>query len=82
MTAPDPIRPAVVASGPPGRPARQAIRLDISRMTLRGYSPDERHQFAQAIAARLAGRGAPEAAAWRAATAILAAVDAELGQRR
>ena len=65
-----------------GRPAGPAgpVRLDIRQITLDGYSPGRRDHFSRALAAELAGRGAPEAAAWQAAEAILTAVDAQLGR--
>lgn len=66
MTGPETTRPGTV-------------RLDIRRVTLHDYSPGQRAEFAAALEARLAGHGAPEAAARQAAAAILAAVEAELG---
>jgi hypothetical protein len=76
MTGPD-------TSGPRTTPRSaqepRPIRLDIARVTLHDYSPGRRGEFAAALAARLAGHGAPEEAARQAAAEILAAVDAELG---
>ena len=58
---------------------RSDIRLDIRRVTLHGYSPAARDQYARELAGRLARRGVPSDAAVRAADAILDAVDARLG---
>jgi len=91
MTAADPTRPADPAGqqpapggghlgAPGGQPDMAGVRLDIGRVTLRGYRPGERGHYERAIQARLAGQGVPAAAARRAATAILDAVNAELGQ--
>jgi hydroxymethylpyrimidine/phosphomethylpyrimidine kinase len=58
------------------------VRLDIRRITLHGYAPARRDQFAAAIAARLTGAGAPPGAARQAAEAILARVDARVAPGR
>jgi hypothetical protein len=63
----------------PPRPRPPAVRLDIRRVTLDGYSPGRRDHFARAIQAQLVYRGTPRAAARKAAEAILDSVDARMG---
>jgi hypothetical protein len=76
VTQPAGTAPGTAASqGPP-------VHLDIGRITLDGYSRGRRDHFARAIQAQLTGRGAPEAAARRAAETILDSVDARLGGTR
>jgi kynureninase len=67
----------MTASDPTG-PAATPVNLDIRRITLDGYSLGHREHFSASIQAQLAGHGAAAAAAWQAAEAILAAVDARL----
>ena len=66
----------------PGPGPAQAVRLDIARVTLDGYSPRRREYFARALTAQITGQGAPAAQARQAAAAILDAVDARLGGPR
>jgi hypothetical protein len=60
-------------------PAPGAVRLDIQRITLDGYTSGQRVHFAGALQARLTAAGAPEEAARQAAEAILDAVDGDAG---
>jgi len=74
MTGP----PSENPSGEGSRPG--SFRIDIRRVTLHDYGPGQRGHFAGELRAQLLRRGAPDAAALRAAEAILDAADALLGQ--